>query len=96
MLSQLKTLGTPESTYCTRAQAMEYIWTAFGKPGSSGRSFSDVPSFMSYAQAVSWAVDTGITNGAGGSRFSPNTVCDRGQIVTFLQRAFVEDARVWA
>lgn len=94
MLSHLRTQGKPDSVYCTRAQTMEYIWTAFGKPGGSGRSFSDVPSSMSYAQAVSWAVDNGITNGAGGSQFSPNTVCDRGQIVTFLQRAFVEDARI--
>ena len=47
-----------------------------------------------YAQAVSWAVDNGITNGTGGGRFSPDLVCDRGTIVTFLHRAFVEEVRL--
>ena len=35
-----------------------------------------------------------ITKGTGGGRFSPDDVCDRGTIVTFLHRAFVEEVRV--
>lgn len=73
---------------------MDYIWAAFGRPSGGSASFSDVPDYMYYADAVSWAVDLGITNGTSGDRFSPDRVCDRGTIVTFLHRAFVEDVRV--
>ena len=65
---------------------------AFGRQAGGSASFSDVPN--RYAQAVSWAVDNGITNGTGGGRFSPDLVCDRGTIVTFLHRAFVEEVRL--
>lgn len=83
-------LGAP----CTRAQAMEYIWRAFGTPGTSGNRFSDVPSGAIYAKAVSWAVSSGISNGTSSTAFSPNTVCTRGHIVTFLHRAYVPSARL--
>lgn len=79
---------------CTRAQAMFYIWSAFNSPSGGSASFSDVPSYLFYADAVSWAVDLGVTNGTGSGKFSPDTVCDRGTIVTFLHRAFVEEVRV--
>ena len=71
---------------------MDYIWAAFGRQAGGSASFSDVPAF--YAGAVSWAVGLGITDGTGGGKFSPDKVCDRGTIVTFLHRAFVEDVRV--
>lgn len=54
----------------------------------TGNSFSDVASSASYAQAVAWAVDKGITSGTSKTTFSPDGVCTRGQIVTFLYRAF--------
>ncbi|HIR84199.1 MAG TPA: S-layer homology domain-containing protein, partial [Candidatus Galloscillospira excrementavium] len=44
----------------------------------------------SCAQAVAWAVENGITGGVGGGRFAPDSTCTRGQIVTFLYRAFAE------
>lgn len=73
---------------CTRAQAMLYIWQAAGSPEPTTKvSFSDVPSKASYAKAVAWAVGQGITGGTSATAFSPNTVCTRGQIVTFLYRA---------
>ena len=50
-------------------------------------SFSDVPSSAAYAQAVTWAVENGITSGTGNRQFSPNNTCTRGEIVTFLHRA---------
>lgn len=50
-------------------------------------SFSDVPASAAYAQAVTWAVENGITSGTGNRQFSPNNTCTRGEIVTFLHRA---------
>lgn len=49
-------------------------------------SFADVPSGAWYAQAVRWAVSKGITSGTGRTTFSPNRVCTRAQILTFLWR----------
>ena len=59
---------------------------------------SDVPAGAAYAKAVDWAVTNGVTNGtnAAQTEFSPNKVCDRGTIVTFLHRAYVEEARLTA
>ena len=34
-----------------------------------------------------WAVENGITTGAGDGKFSPDTACTRAQTVTFLARA---------
>lgn len=79
---------------CTRAEAVEYIWQALGKQDAKASSFTDVDAKAGYAKAVDWAVANGVTNGAGGGKFSPNTVCTRGHIVTFLHRAYVPEARV--
>ncbi len=80
---------------CTRADAVNYIWQAFGKEDAEASSFTDVPANASYAKAVDWAVANGITNGtnADKTQFSPNQVCTRGHIVTFLHRAYVPGAR---
>lgn len=77
-------------TPCTRASAVTFIWQAFGAPETdvSGR-FTDVPEDAGYLQAAEWAVDHAVTTGTGdGSTFSPNSVCSRGEIVTFLYRAY--------
>ena len=73
---------------CTRAATVTYLWKLAGSPATGNRGFSDVPSGTAYAQAVSWAVQQGITNGSGENTFSPNDTCTRGQIVTFLYRAY--------
>lgn len=49
--------------------------------------FTDVAADAYYADAIAWAVENGITNGTSAVTFSPNTICTRGQIVTFLWRA---------
>ena len=72
---------------CTRANAVMYIWQAAGKKNAPASSFSDVSAGAAYAGAVNWAVDNGVTKGTGGNQFSPDTVCTREQIVTFLYRA---------
>ena len=39
-----------------------------------------------YYDAVLWALGEGITTGTSANRFSPDSVCTRAQIVTFLWR----------
>ena len=76
------------STPCTRATAVSYIWQAFDKPNAQASSFTDVPTDASYGYAVDWAVEKGVTNGTSDTAFSPDKVCSRGEIVTFLYRAY--------
>lgn len=42
-----------------------------------------------YANAVLWAVANDVTKGTSATTFSPNANCTRGQIVTFLYRAYL-------
>lgn len=73
---------------CTRAATVTYLWQCAGSPEPDGEcAFDDVPADAPYAEAVAWAVENNITTGTSATTFSPNTVCDRGQIVTFLHRA---------
>ena len=76
--------GTP----CTRADVVTYLWKLEGCPYMAPAAFSDVPAGAYYAQAVAWAVSSGITNGTAPGLFTPGGICTRGQIVTFLHRAF--------
>ncbi len=73
---------------CTRAATVTYLWQCAGSPEPDGQcAFDDVPADAPYAEAVAWAVENNITTGTSATTFSPNMVCDRGQIVTFLHRA---------
>ena len=49
--------------------------------------FVDVPAGSYYEDAVDWAVENGITQGTDDTHFSPDDVCTRAQMVTFLWRA---------
>ena len=71
---------------CTRAQAVTLLARALSAKAGSAANFTDVPADAYYAQAVSWAVENGITAGVGGGRFDPNSTCTRAQIATFLYR----------
>ena len=71
----------------TRAAMVTYLWKLAGSPDAAPASFSDVPAGADYAQAVAWAVAEGVTSGTGDNAFSPDGVCTRAQIVTFLYRA---------
>jgi len=76
-----------DASPCTRGQAMLFMWQAAGCPEpSKTAAFSDVPANSTYAQAVSWAVEKGITSGVTTTKFDPNGACSRGQIMTFLYR----------
>lgn len=76
---------------CTRWQVVTFLWRAAGKPTAQydGR-FTDVPADSAYAEAVAWAVEQGITTGNSAATFNPDGVCSRGEIVTFLYRAYNE------
>ena len=72
-----------------RAQMVTMLWRAAGQPTAGGTAnFTDVPADSYYANAVSWAVEGGITDGVGGGRFDPTATCTRAQIVTFLYRSY--------
>ena len=73
----------------TRAQTVTFLYRAAGSPAAaSGSSFADVRSDAYYADAVSWAVEKGITSGTAAAAFSPDADCTRAQIVTFLYRQY--------
>jgi hypothetical protein len=87
------TVGTSDTTFspdmpCTRAQAVTFLWRANESPSASASSkFNDVDSSQYYADAVNWAVKNNITAGTSDAIFSPDVVCTRAQIVTFIYRA---------
>jgi len=74
---------------CTRGQIAAFLWRAAGQPApaTTANPFSDIsPSDYNY-QAILWAYENGITTGTSASAFSPDNVCTRAQLVTFLWRA---------
>ena len=80
--------GTNPGATITRAQMVTMLWRTMGQPAAGGAAnFNDVPANSYYAQAVAWAVESGITTGIGGGRFDPNSTCTRAQIATFLARS---------
>lgn len=71
---------------CTRAMVVTYLWKLAGSPKTGTSNFSDVPTNADYAQAVAWAVEQEITKGTGNGCFSPDAICSRAHIVSFLYR----------
>ena len=72
-----------------RAQTVTFLYRAAGAPETTAsEGFTDVPAGEYYADAVAWAVASGVTNGVGNNAFAPNANCVRGQTVTFLYRAY--------
>ena len=55
--------------------------------GAAAATFTDVPEAADYSDAVEWAVSNSITNGTSATTFSPEMICTRGQVVTFLWRS---------
>ncbi len=71
---------------CTRCGAEDPNWTEPEDPFVN--PFIDVKENDYFYDPVLWAVQKGITNGTTPTTFSPYDPCTRGQIVTFLWRAF--------
>ena len=87
------TTGTGNTTFspdagCTRAQVVTFLWRAAGKPEpeTEENPFLDVSPDAYYYSAVLWALEQGVTTGTSENNFSPDAVCTRAQIVTFLWR----------
>ncbi len=101
-LDQKITTGTSTTTYspnqgCTRAQIVTFLWRAFGEPEptTTQNPFTDVTqdeNHKFYYKAILWAAERGITTGTTETTFSPDAICTRAQIVTFLYRASGEPA----
>ena len=72
----------------TRGMVVTILHRAAGEqpPKGSASPFVDVPSDQYYAAGVQWAVEQKITDGVDPTHFSPETICTRAQIVTFLAR----------
>ena len=77
----------PDAT-CTRGQSVTFLYRALKGSAGATSSFVDVPANAFYADAVGWAVSGKVTDGTSNTTFSPDDNCTRGQIVTFLYRAY--------
>ena len=73
---------------CSRGQTMTFLWRASGEPepDSFSTDLTDVAADSYYYEAVLWAMQEGVTTGAGAGRFAPDATVTRGQFVTFLYR----------
>ncbi|MCC8121127.1 MAG: S-layer homology domain-containing protein, partial [Oscillospiraceae bacterium] len=102
------TKGTSETTFSPddtirREEAVTFLYRyetmVSGEEPSVGDSspFDDVIEGVTYSEyytAILWAAaeEQGITNGTSATQFSPDDVCDRAMMVTFLYRyAAVQD-----
>lgn len=72
----------------TRGQMALFLHRLFGAPDPAGRpAFDDVPPGSTYADAVQWLVEQGVTSGvAGGRRFDVGGRVTRSQMASFLHR----------
>ncbi len=88
------TSGTSANTFgpndsCARAQVVMFLWAANGRPAptSTTNPFTDIQTSKYYYNAVLWAVEKGITGGAGNGTFAPDRVVTRAEFVTMLWNA---------
>ena len=89
------TTGMTSNTFnpdgiCTRGQVVTFLWRAMNEPApeSTENPFTDAFEGKYYYNAMLWAVENGITNGMTDTTFAPDGTCTRGQVVTFLHRAY--------
>ena len=89
------TEGTSENTFspaddCMRVTVVTFLYRAMKEPEVSMTTspFSDVPADSWFAPPVLWAVENDITNGTSDTTFSPDAICNRAEVVTFLYRAY--------
>ena len=90
------TVGTSADTFspdegCTRAQIVTFLYRAAGSPKVENveNPFRDVvrTGDGEFYDAILWAVKNGITAGTSATTFSPDMICTRAHIVTFLYNA---------
>lgn len=71
----------------TCSRCAESYKDTYTDPHCPGISFADMPAVGDRAHdAIDWAITTGVTVGTSGTTFSPDKVCTRAEVVTFLWR----------
>lgn len=84
------TVGTSATTYgpnqpCTRGQMATFLWRLNGSPEPAKTEyFEDVATDSSFAKAVAWAKENGITSGTTATTFTLGRTCTRGEMAMFL------------
>ena len=72
---------------CTREMCVTFLWRAAGCPAPhTTAGFTDLVPGAYYVDAVSWALENGVTTGVSPTIFGVRGTCTRGMIVTFLYR----------
>ena len=86
-----KTEFSPDETV-TRGQAVTMLWR-WKKPDPIHNriEFDDVNETDYFGEAVYWAAEKDITKGTAQNMFSPELLCTRGHIITFLYRSTGEN-----
>jgi len=72
----------------TRAEFTKLLVEALQLTGTGDHSFSDVPSHVWFAKAVSTAYGLGIVNGKSDTEFDPQGVITREEMAVMLTRAY--------
>ena len=69
-----------------RSELVAGLWEAAGSPAptSAEAPFADVDKNAAYYSAVLWAAETGLTDGTGGGKFSPDAEVSAAQAFAFL------------
>ena len=95
------TTGTSPTTFdpsgkCTRGDFVTFLYRTYGEPAHSVTSspFSDVKSNKKYwYNPVMWAVENEITTGKYQGLFAPKDLLSRGEVATFIFRAYLKFGR---
>lgn len=81
---------------CTRGDALEILYKCSGSMSMIAiDKFTDVPRSSKYQQPVSWAYYGAIAKPATKTTFEPESVCTKGQIVTFIYQVEHTGLKDW-
>ena len=81
---------------CTRGDALEILWKCSGSMSMIAiDKFTDVPHSSKYQQPVSWAYYGAIAKPTTKTTFEPESVCTKGQIVTFIYQVEHTGLKDW-
>ena len=81
---------------CTRGDALEILYKCSGSMSMIDiDKFTDVPRSSKYQQPVSWAYYCAIAKPTTKTTFEPESVCTKGQIVTFIYQVEHTGLKDW-
>ena len=81
---------------CTRGDALEILWKCSGSMEMIAiDNFTDVPRSSKYQQPVSWAYYGAIAKPTTKNTFEPESICTKGQIVTFIYQVEHTGLKDW-